>query len=70
MLGLFLVVMVMACWMLFKGMLLLPDLEVVGLKGSYLIILQVDKLVTIGDAAFGYVGAELTAKHTVQLAGG
>ena len=32
--------------------------------------LQVDKFVTVGDAAFGDVGAKLTAKHTVQLAGG
>ena len=49
---------------------MLPGLAVVGTKGFYLIVLQVDKLITVGDAAFGYVGAELTAKHTVQLAGG
>jgi len=68
--GLWFVAVVMGNWMLFEGMLLLPGFAVVGSKGFYLIVLQVNKLVTIGYAAFGYVGAELTAKHTVQLAGG
>ena len=51
-------------------MLMLPGLAVVGTKGFYLIVLQVDKLITVGDAAFGYVGAKLTAKHAVQLTSG
>ena len=60
----------MVCRMLFERMLLLPGLAVVGSKGFYLIVLQVYKFVTVCDAALGYVGAELAAKHTVQLVGG
>ena len=47
-----------------------PCLKVVGFERPKLILFEVDEIVTVCDAAFGNVGAKLTAKHTVQFTGG
>ena len=52
-----------------KRMFLPPGSAVIGPKRLYLIVLQIDIFFSVGNAAFGDVGAELTAEHAVQFAG-
>ena len=47
-----------------------PCLKIIGFERPKLILFEVNEIVTVCDAAFGNVGAELTAKHTVQFTGG
>jgi len=47
-----------------------PCLKIIGFERPKLILFEVNEIVTACDAAFGNVGAKLTAKHTVQFTGG
>ena len=46
-----------------------PCLKIIGFERPKLILFEGNEIVTVCDAAFGNVGAKLTAKHTVQFTG-
>jgi len=47
-----------------------PFQKIVGFESAKLILFEIDEIVAVCDAAFGYVSAKLAAKHTVQFSGG